>query len=89
MQVTHASHFGLNLIHPQLALQRLIVIKDSVRRGLALSALTQITCDEDESTRSRVELALGRIDEAIADCSYARHVRSATNTTGEGDATAV
>ena len=54
-----------------------------------LHATRTVTCDEDESTRFRVELALGRIDEAIVDCSYARHVRSATNTTGEGDATAV
>ena len=53
-----------------------------------LHATRTVTCDEDESTRSRVELALGRIDEAIADCSYATRVRSAT-TTGGGGATAV
>ena len=69
--------------------ERVLEMNVDAKSVKILHATRTVTCDEDESTRSRVELALGRIDEAIADCSYARHVRSATNTTGEGDATAV
>ena len=67
---------------------RVLEMNVDAKRVTILHATRTVACDEDESTRSRVELALGRIDEAIADCSYARRVRSAT-TTGGGGATAV
>ena len=52
-------------------------MKVDSKKVTILHATRTVTC-EDETTRSRVELALGRIDEAIADASYASRVRSTT-----------
>ena len=56
---------------------KVLEMKVDSKKVTILHATRTVTC-EDETTRSRVELALGRIDEAIADASYASRVRSTT-----------